>query len=171
MRILFIMSIAFLSCTNNNTQEKIIGKEDSLVVSKKNKIYDIEGKSSTGNNLSGCYWQILKRDTLVASLSQKDEMVTGKLSFDNFEKDGSSGLVRGTKAGDIIKLWYSFESEGMKSVMEVWFKKQGDALLRGTGDMATKADSSYFTNPAAVEFTSNQQMKKVDCNEVPSKYK
>ena len=171
MRILFIISIVFLSCTNNNSKEKTTSKEDTEVSSKENKIDDIEEKPSTGDHSSSCYWQILKRDTLVASLSHNGKMVTGKLSFDNFEKDGSSGPVRGTKEGDIIKLWYNFESEGMKSVMEVWFKSQGDFLLRGTGDMGVKADSSYFTNPAAVEFTSNQQMKKVDCSEVPSKYK
>ncbi len=171
MRILFIISIAFLSCTNNNSQEKNTSKVGKVSASIENKINRMEEKSSIGSNTSGCFWQILKRDTFVTSLSQKGKMVTGKLSFDNFEKDGSSGRVRGTKEGDIIKLWYSFESEGMKSVMEVWFKSQGDALLRGTGDMGTKADSSYFTNPAAVEFASNQQMKKVDCSEVPSKYK
>ena len=167
MRILFIISIAFLSCTN----EKTTSKEGKVAAIIENKIKDIEEKNSVDNNLSGCYWQILKRDTLVASLSQNAETITGKLSFDNFEKDASSGPVRGTKDGDIIKLWYSFQSEGMNSFMEVWFKSQGDALLRGTGEMGTKADSSYFTNPAAVEFTSNQQMKKVDCSLVPSKYK
>ena len=171
MRILIIMSIAFLSCTNNNSQEKTSSKVGKLASSIENKINQMKDKSSAGSKTSGCYWQILKRDTFVTSLSQNGKIVTGKLSFDNFEKDGSSGRVQGTKDGDIIKLWYSFESEGMKSVMEVWFKSQGDFLLRGTGDMGTKADSSYFTNPAAVEFVSNQQMKKIDCSEVPSKYK
>ena len=70
-----------------------------------------------------------------------------------------------------MKLWYSFESEGMKSVMEVWLKKQGNHLLRGIGDMKVRSDTSYFTNPLAVDFGGNQQMKKVDCIEVPSKYK
>ena len=171
MRFLFIISIAFFSCTNNNTQEKTTRKVGKVAASIENNINQMEEKSSPESNISGCFWQILKRDTLVASLLQNGKIVTGKLSFDNFEKDGSSGQGRGTIDGDIIKLWYSFESEGMKSVMEVWFKSQGDFLLRGTGDMGVKADSSYFTNPAAVEFTSNQQMKKVDCSEVHAKYK
>jgi hypothetical protein len=123
------------------------------------------------SNPADCYWQILKRDTLVASISQKGNLVSGKLSFDNFEKDGSSGNVSGKSENGILKLWYSFESEGMKSVMEVWLKKQGNVLIRGTGEMNTRSDTAYFTNPAAVEFAGSQQMKKVDCAEVPAKYK
>ncbi len=66
---------------------------------------------------------------------------------------------------------YSFKSEGMKSVMEVWFKQEGDKLLRGTGKMAIKARTSYFSNPAAINFNSGQILKKISCNEVPEKYK
>ena len=55
--------------------------------------------------------------------------------------------------------------------MEVWYKKQGDALLRGTGPSKVKADSSYFLDPSAIKFADDQALQKVDCAEVPGKYK
>ena len=128
-------------------------------------------KSYSVIDMSGCFWKIKGRDTLVAWLVQTENTITGKLSFDNFEKDGSSGTVHGTVEGDLIKLWNSFESEGMKTVKEVWFKKQGDSLLRAVGPSAVKADSSYFTDHGAIKFSADQSFQKVDCAEVPGKYK
>ena len=38
------------------------------------------------------------------------------MSYDNFEKDGSTGKVYGIKSGDTLKLTYDMFSEGMHSV-------------------------------------------------------
>lgn len=162
--IIILSSILFFSCNNNSTPE--VSKEVQ-----KEKDRDAIKKSYSFTDMSGCFWKITGRDTLVAWLVQTENTITGKLSFDNFEKDGSSGPVHGTVEGDIIKLWYSFESEGMKSVMETWFKKQGDSLLRGVGPSAVKADSSYFTDHNAIKFATDQSFQKVDCADVPGKYK
>ena len=120
---------------------------------------------------SRCYWKILNRDTFAIRLDQSGNSVTGKLSFDNFEKDASSGIVRGKVEGNIIKLWYNFASEGMNSVMEVYFKKEGDQLLRGIGPVDVKGDSSYFTDPAAIEYRQDQSFNKIPCATLPGKYK
>jgi hypothetical protein len=162
--IIILSSILFFSCNNNSTEEA--SKE-----AQKEKEREAIERSYSFTDMSGCFWKITGRDTLVAWLVQTENTITGKLSFDNFEKDGSSGPVHGTVEGDIIKLWYSSESEDMKSVMETWFKKQGDSLIRGVGPSAVKADSSYFTDHAAIKFTGGQFLKKVDCGEVPGKYK
>jgi len=164
MRSLIILSVLIFSCNNNSTPE---AKSEV----QKEKDRDAIEKSYSFTDMSGCFWKITGRDTLVAWLVQTENTITGKLSFDNFEKDGSSGPVHGTVEGDILKLWYSFESEGMKSIMETWFKKQGDSLLRGVGPSAVKADSSYFKDPAAIRFAVDQSFQKVDCAEVPEKYK
>jgi len=162
--IIILSSILFFSCNNNSTQE--VSKE-----AQKEKEQEAIEKAYSFTDMSGCFWKITGRDTLVAWLVQTENTITGKLSLDNFEKDGSSGPVHGTVEGDIIKLWYSFESEGMKTVMETWFKKQGDSLLRGVGPSAVKADSSYFTDHNAIKFSADQSFQKVDCKEVPGKYK
>jgi hypothetical protein len=165
MRAIIILSvIIFFSCNNNSTSE-------TKVEAQKEKDREAIEKSYSFTDMSGCFWKITGRDTLIAWLAQTENTITGKLSFDNFEKDGSSGVVHGTVEGDLIKLWYTFESEGMKSVMEVWFKRQGDSLLRGVGPSAIKSDSSYFTDHDAIKFAADQSLLKVDCNEVPGKYK
>jgi len=162
--ITILLIILFLSCNDNSTPE--IKSE-----AQKEKDRDAIDKSYSYTDFNGCFWMITGKDTLVAWLAQTENTITGKLSFDNFEKDGSSGPVHGTIEGDVAKLWYSFQSEGMKSIMEVWLKKQGDTLLRGTGDSKVNEDSSYFADRTAVNFNADQPLRKVDCAEVPAKYK
>ena len=86
------------------------------------------------------------------------------------KKDSSSGDVRGVVDGDIIKLWYSFQSEGMHSVAELFFKKENGSLIRGIGDINSKADTSYFANHAAITYPADQSFSKIDCSNIPSKY-
>ena len=166
MKLIIMLSIVFFSCTSKTSTQQNV-ETDKQEIEKNPAI--VEEPSAT--NTDECYWQIMQRDTFVASLAQNGNNITGKLSFNNFQKDKSSGTVRGSKDGDIIKLWYSFQSEGMQSVMELWFKKQGNALLRGIGPMANKGDTSYFSNAAVVEYSSGQKFSKVDCASIASKYK
>jgi hypothetical protein len=162
MRIIIIFIVIFISCNTDPRQEKASVQDEKASDSVNSTI------QATGET---CYWQIMQRDTLVASLIQNGESITGKLTFDNFQKDGSSGTVKGKLEGDTIKLWYSFQSEGMHSVMEVWYRKEGDALLRGIGSSGVKKDTSYFTDPLAITFDSTQRLEKVSCSELPAKYK
>ena len=118
-----------------------------------------------------CYRSVLKRDTMVACLLVRGNDVTGRLTFDNFEKDGSSGDVHGTINKDTIKLWYDFHSEGMKSVMEVYFLKDGSKLFRGIGDVATKGDTAYLSDKGAIRYVTTQAFEKVECNTIDEKYR
>ncbi len=161
--LIILLAILLFSC--KNTEQETKSEEQ------KEKDREAIDKSYSYTDFNGCFWKITGRDTLAAWLAQTENTITGKLSFDNFEKDGSSGTVHGTIEGDIAKLWYSFESEGMKSIMEVWFKKQGDSLVRGTGPTQVRADSSYFADTAKVSFASNQILQKADCADVPVRYK
>ena len=162
---LFILVLLCLGACANNGTEKNTGSGQ-----KEKEREEIDQSYSYHNN-DGCYWKITGRDTLVAWLVQTENTITGKLSFDNYQKDGSSGPVHGTLHGNIVKLWYEFESEGTKSVMEVWFERRGNALVRGVGPTAVKADTSYFTNHDAIKFDEKQSLEKVDCSTIPAKYK
>jgi hypothetical protein len=171
MKILLLLPFVILSCTSNSDNKKTnTSHSESDVKVSEEKHTDRPVNESPVDN-GNCYWQIMERDTFVASFSKTGDKVSGKLTFDNYEKDGSSGTVTGVTSDGIMKLWYTFQSEGMKSVMEVWFKKEGDQLLRGTGEMSVSSDSSFFSNPAAINFNSGQALKKVSCKEVPEKYK
>jgi hypothetical protein len=122
-------------------------------------------------DLSGCYLRVLKRDTLALSIQQSGKTVTGKLSFDNFEKDGSSGNVAGTIDNNILKLIYSFQSEGMHSVMEVYFKIADSALIHGIGEVAVKSDTAYYTKPNKISYPKTERLEKIDCALLSNKYK
>jgi len=122
-------------------------------------------------DLSGCYLRVLKRDTLALSIQQNGKTVTGKLSFDNFEKDGSSGNVAGTIDNNILKLIYSFQSEGMNSVMEVYFKVEDSALIHGIGEVAVKSDTAYYARPSEINYPKTEKLEKIGCEQLSNKYK
>jgi hypothetical protein len=127
-----------------------------------------EAKTQNTDNSLGCYMRVLGRDTFVAKLQQSPgEIITGNLSFDNFEKDASSGKVSGKEQDGIISLWYTFHSEGIQSVMEVYFKKTADGLIRGIGDMKTRGDTAYFVHPQAISYPEKDIMKKIPCSDIP----
>lgn len=113
--------------------------------------------------------QVLSRDTFVASLLQQGNNVVGKLNFNNYEKDKSSGPASGKLEGNIVKLMYSFNAEGITSVMEVYYKYENEKLVRGTGDMKTKGDTVYYSNPSAIKYEGGG-LSKISCDILPSKY-
>ena len=120
-------------------------------------------------DVTGCYMKIVGRDTAIIMLEQKGNMFTGKMLYDNYEKDGSRGVVKGKEDNEIIKLWYDFDSEGMHSVMEVYFKKQNGKLLRGVGDMDAKTDTAYFIS--GINYSDKEAFNKVDCSLIGWKLK
>lgn len=122
-------------------------------------------------DLTGCYLRVLKRDSLALSIEQSGKAVTGKLSFDNFEKDGSSGSVSGTIDNDILKLIYSFQSEGMHSVMEAYFKIEDSALIHGIGEVATRSDTTYYAHPNDISYPAPNRLVKISCDKLDQKYK
>ena len=155
-----------MSCNNNtqtNQQTSVSKSYDSgKVIPPK-----VEEKLST--DVTGCYMKILGRDTAILMLEQKGNMFSGKLLYDNYEKDGSRRAVKGTEDKEIIKLWYDFNSEGMHSVMEVYFKKENGKLLRGVGDMDAKADTAYFIS--GINYSDKEAFNKVGCGLVEWKLK
>lgn len=121
------------------------------------------------DDITGCYMKIVGRDTAVLMLEQKGNMYAGKLLYDNFEKDGSRGIISGKEDKDILKLWYHYTSEGMRSVMEVYFKKENGRLLRGVGDMDVRTDTTYFIS--GINYSEKEAFNKVDCNLIGWKLK
>ena len=122
------------------------------------------------HDISGCYMQVLKRDTFAVILKKNGNDITGRLSFDNYEKDGSTGTVKGKMEGGILKLIYSFASEGTNSIMEVYFKYQDSTLIRGIGEMTTNGNSAYFKDPPSIKYNGSV-LTKMNCDNLPEKYK
>jgi hypothetical protein len=165
--ILIFLFVALASCNGNDTTATKDTTAQPTPIDERNNT-TFPGEPVT--DVSGCYVQLLKRDTMVVKLEQDGDELSGKLTFDNYEKDGSQGTVRGRKEGDLIKLVYSFTSEGMNSVMDVYFKVKDNGLIRGVGDVQTKGDKSYFVNPEEVQYPGNGRFEKTACEQVPAKY-
>lgn len=157
------MLLALSSCNNNDSSNNETSKTGD------EKTQPHQNKTTPG--LSGCYLRVLKRDTLALSIQQNGTTVTGKLSFDNFEKDGSSGPVTGTIDHDTLKLMYNFQSEGMHSVMEVYFKIEDSALIHGIGEVAAKADTTYYAKRGEISYPAENRLVKMDCEQLPQKFK
>ena len=155
--ILYILLFSKLAACNDNSQLN----SKSTISSK--------SEEHPANDIAGCYMKIIGRDTAILMLEQKGNMFTGKMLYDNYEKDGSRGTIKGKEDNEIIKLWYDFDSEGMHSVMEVYFKKENGKLLRGIGDMDAKTDTAYFIS--GVNYSDKEAFTKVDCDLIGWKLK
>jgi hypothetical protein len=156
-----------LGCNNTNSKTSTA---DSVITTTQNNADTAALHNPANIDVSGCYMQVLKKDTFAASLQQQGNMVTGRLTFNNYEKDASTGTVTGKLDGDWLKLVYAFSSEGMNSVMDVYFKYQDGNLLRGIGEMNNRGDTMYFANPGSVKFDGDRLMK-ISCSLLPVKYK
>lgn len=115
-----------------------------------------------GDSIKGCYVATLAKDVYtLAILSQNGENFEGTLSFKNFEKDSSSGTYKGTYKNGILLGDYSFQSEGMDSVMQVIFKKQGVDFIRGFGDL--DSTGTRFVDLSGIAYDGNQVFKPAPC--------
>jgi hypothetical protein len=157
-----ILGLVMVSCSSGDSKmqnENPVVKEDSAQVNSTGKI-----------NIAGCYIKILKRDTMVLHLQQTGTNVSGKMNFDNYEKDGSVGEVKGVIEKNTVKMWYSFQSEGMNSVMELYFMIEDSSVIQGVGPVITKGDTAYFADHSAINFSKDQAFTKTDCSFIPAKY-
>jgi membrane-bound inhibitor of C-type lysozyme len=92
----------------------------------------------------GTYIGRLANDVYILTiLSQQGESFTGTLDIKNFEKDSSTGTLKGTYKNGILLADYTFQSEGTESVGWVAFKKVANGFIRGFGnvDPETKTQS------------------------------
>jgi len=110
------------------------------------------------SSIKGCYVARLSKDVYTLTiLSQSGESFEGTLSFKNFEKDSSSGTYKGTYKDGILLGRYSFQEEGMNSVMQVIFKKQGSEFIRGYGALNETGDG--FADLNAITYDSSLPFK------------
>ena len=112
-----------------------------------------------------CYQGIQDKDTIRMTLITKgDKLQYGKLSYDYFEKDHSEGTLVGAFRGDTLYAKYSFQSEGMMSVREVIFLKQGRNYIEGFGPVTEDHGKVVFQNLKAVQFNDAIPLMEVPCS-------
>ncbi len=112
---------------------------------KTQKIEDNSNIVSDSKSLIGCYVNHTGKDIYTLMISSEDNgTLKGILSYNNFEKDSSSGTFSGTFSDGLLIGNYSFDSEGMHSDRQVIFKKDGDKLIQGFGDVKMENGKELF---------------------------
>lgn len=153
---LFIFQIFILAACHNNSADTTPEKADSTQA--------VQTIPVSSADFSGCYRKVLQRDMILLQIQQSGDSVSGTMSFDNYQKDSSSGTVKGKVQKDTIVLWYNFFSEGMHSVMEIILKKTEDGLVRAVGPIEARGDTALFKNHNELQFDPQQTLKKIECN-------
>jgi hypothetical protein len=87
-----------VACNNNHTNDYSGNSKPSASPP------NVEDR--TVSDLTGCYIKIIGRDTAILMLEQKGKELSGKMIYDNYEKDGSRGIIKGKEEEEILKLWY-----------------------------------------------------------------
>ncbi len=70
------------------------------------------------------------QDTTSIEISNKANVITGKLDWKPFEKDRRSGKFSAILAGNVMKGVWVFMQEGIMDSIPVEFKLSGDTLFR-----------------------------------------
>lgn len=157
MKVITILMLTLLLACNN--PENTTTKANNIPL-------PVEKDTTMNSDITGCYLEVLQKDSIVANLKQEGNQVSGVLQFDNYEKDGSAGTVTGIRDGKILKLIYDYQSEGLSIVMDMFFEIRDDKLIRGVGDMDTKGDTTYFINPSLVTYPATTILNKISCDSI-----
>ncbi len=155
--LILLSAIFFYSCNSGNNDTS---QADTLTDTS---VDTISAAAIPFSNDSICYVFVSGKDVYTYRLLVQDNQVTGTAHYDNFEKDDSKGTVHGTIQNDIIHVWYNFESEGLKSVSERYFKVTENTITEGIGMIDVKGDSTYFSSPEKIDYTEGLVYKKTDC--------
>jgi hypothetical protein len=112
-----------------------------------------------------CYTYTLKKDSAFLRINITDNVVSGNLEYNNFEKDSNKGTIKGKMLGDTLLADYTFSSEGATSVREVVMIKKGADFTEGYGEAEEKNGRMKFINRAKLNFKKGMTFKKTNCHE------
>lgn len=149
---------------------KIVSVNDSILVVKvsggKELVYT---KTTTPEKLISdfehydCYQYATKKDTAFLHINTANNMVTGDLAYQLFEKDRNQGILRGKMLGDTLLADYIFSSEGHESVREIILVKKGNDLVEGFGEMIDQEGKLTFTDHRKINFQKGLTFRKINC--------
>lgn len=143
------------SCNNNGKSSAEINA-DTVVNNSTTTI-------NTDSLPSGCYSQIVQRDTSLLQLENKDSIINGSLSYNIYQKDRNDGTLQADIEGNVISGWYIFKSEGVVSVRQVAWKINGHELWPAIGEVVQKNDTAMFAQPDKLRYDSLRPFKKTPC--------
>ena len=162
-KIFFIVCLVVAVACSNSTTESTTLEEGALEGSVHAGAADTIITNAQPFVLDGCYEMTMKKDSAFMQLQLTDSVVTGTLNFNFFEKDNNKGTVKGVLRGDKIIADYTFQSEGLTTVLEVIFQLQDKTLVQGFGDLQEKGGKLVFADPDNLQYQSGNPFIKTDC--------
>ena len=112
---------------------------------------------------SVCYRYIGNKDTVYLSVNSSYNMLTGLLMYKYYQKDQNLGTIQGQMMGNILLADYTFKSEGTMSIRQVAFKKIGNDLVEGFGDVLQVNGKTLFKDVNSLKFNDAMVLKNVPC--------
>ena len=110
-----------------------------------------------------CYQYAKDSSTIKLNIIMKDDVVTGNLIYDFYQKDKNQGTIKGTLKSDTLFADYTFMSEGIESVREVVFLKTADGFVEGYGEIDDKDGKVMFKNRNTITFANDAILKETAC--------
>ena len=147
------MVLLIMACNNGNKTSAALenDRSDTLKV------------AVTDTISSGCFTQVVQKDTALLQVENNKGNISGALTYDYFQRDRNDGTLKGEQTGDIIKGWYLFKSEGIMSVRQVSWKVNGNELWPAVGETVEKNDTLIFKEPEKLRYDSAHPFRKVPC--------
>lgn len=158
-----LLGIAILAGCGNNSQTRVTGDDSDTNAGQESLVQEEQTDKQGIGGVDNCYRFIAQKDTYDIRITRHADMVSGQMHFNNYQKDDSRGSFTGVVLeNNIIKTVYRFESEGMQSIREIYFKDEGDKLITGIGEEMVEGDSAYVKDAKNLSFTGNS-FQKIDC--------
>lgn len=156
----FLIAVALFSACETYTKEDTI--DEASMVNDARKI-------DSTSDIAGCYRGVLERDTVyfVMQHDSAAKSVNGDLTFINFQKDSRKGTFAGKLTDSLISGYYSYQSEGQRTVEQRVFKLQNNELLQGYGDVSNRNDTIVFKDVNRLNYLTNMPLVKVACEDIP----
>ena len=110
-----------------------------------------------------CYQHTKDSSTIRLNVIINDNMITGNLTYDYYQKDKSKGTIKGQLKSDTLFADYTFMSEGVESVREVVFIKTANGWIEGYGEIDDKDGKVVFKNRNKITFDNNVVLKETAC--------
>lgn len=112
---------------------------------------------------STCYSYSKDSNNVLMHITIVDNLASGNLLFEYYQKDKNSGVINGEMKGDTLFADYTFMSEGIKSVREIAFLKKGDEWTESFGELEEQAGKMVFKNKPRLKFESKISLTKTEC--------
>lgn len=124
----------------------------------------INGETESQVDIRGCYVARQQKDVYTLNIeSIEGENVTGKLTYDNYQKDSSSGTITGTFDGNMLIGIYDFRSEGMDSIRDVAFKKTADGFIQGFGEVEAEGNRERLVSTDNLNYENSPEYIAESC--------